>query len=1489
MFVLISPSFALDNETSAVLADDYVEGTASTDIYVNASNAQAGDGSQSNPYNNLESAKLKSGSIVHIANGEYTYKSFSSLNNVTFVGEHTENTVIKCNFLEITSNNLILKNLTFDGATFKNQANFTAQNVVFKNSVGKFVDEYKNSYGGSIYTAYRENDDEKHLISLTDCSFINNFAEYGGAIYIDKGFLEINRCFFMNNHAYNYGGAISISNADKVTIRKSQFINDFSANDAGGAIYCLASSLVIDDVNITNCSSTFGAAITALNTKLDVNKLNACNNVAKYNGGAIYQMYSTSLISSSNFINNSAANGGALFLDNLTSLFLMSNKFINNSAKICAGAIYSILNKEYQNTNNSYANNSATLNNDVYNTSAIKNIITSSNYTSIRYTPQGDIILPSRYNLVDDGFVSPVKDQQDSGNCWSFSAMATLESCILKAINKTYDLSEENMKNVMALFSDYGWRIDVNDGGYDDMAIGYLVGWLGPVNESDDRFDDNGALSPILDSLFHIQNIVYLKRNSYLDNDAIKEAILRYGAVSTGIYYSGLYLLGNSYYYHDSIMPSNHAVTIVGWDDNYSRYNFNRVPEGDGAFIVKNSWGDDWCDNGFFYVSYYDKKFAQVGENEVSYTFILNDTIKFNKNYQYDVAGKTDYIVTGEKTLWYQNIFNATDDEYLAAVSTYFTELTEWEVFIYVNDVFKTTASGISNAGYYTFNLGDLVHLNKGDVFKVIFKITAEEHAKIPILEKKYINKVPFGFGVSYFSRDGENWTDLFNFTFADFNRRCESQVACIKAFTIFNALNSTIKLDISDRGIGSFNIKASVCDQYGNPINSGNVTFTIDGVQYTVNVTKGIAKMKHVLQNNAKCIVNAVFNNENYRSSSDDAEVEFYTADIQLDVEDITYGQFLIANIVLMDNNGNLLNDDINLTIGNKTYNVQVNGSNKFYLPTVLEVGLYNITANYCDKLTKQVVVNVSQSFVSMDVSLVETRNNLTVNIQFSKLINEQVNITVSGKRYSVTTKYGKASLFLDDLDYGKHDIVVSFINKNYNNVCKNYTVETAVYKTIISPVKMEYVNVGVFYSVKLTKLDNTPIVGKELTFMINNVEYKNITDSNGVSGVLFNLVNGNYAAKVSFDGHDDVVGYSLNTNLSVNRPVVGIQNIASPNEIRVYDNEYIKVTFSNNANGNLTVMIDENEYINCRFTDNMLEIPLSDLEIGNHKISVLYEGIEGYNYYNVFKVSVIKSNPVIDVVFGDCHAGQKISFTFNLPVHATGYLFVDVGGKNYFSKVDNGKAVIVIEGLGAGKKQLTYSYDGDNNYNDLNGTIAFNVVNKFKITSNKDIFMFYTDGSTYKVKVLTSNGSVVKSGNVIVTIDGKSYKVKIDKNGWASFKITLKPKTYTISAKYGDAKVSNKIVVKSILKSNNYNVKKSAKKLTVKAYLSKVNGKYLKGKSVTFKLNGKKYIAKTNSKGVAQLVLNKQVISKLKINKKYVLQISYLKNSINKAVVKR
>ena len=197
------------------------------------------------------------------------------------------------------------------------------------------------------------------------------------------------------------------------------------------------------------------------------------------------------------------------------------------------------------------------------------------------YNPYNSTI-PSSYDLRDYGFVTPIKNQGSDGNCWAFAVIGALESCILKAAGVEYDLSEENMKNLMALYSDYGWNYSTNKGGTNSMVLGYFSSWMGPVNDSDDRYIINTYLSPLMKSLMHVQNIIFLSRSNYTDNDAIKQAILNYGAVYTTLYATGV----KNQYYSGTSNP-DHSVVIVGWDDNYSKSNFggNQLREMEHGFV----------------------------------------------------------------------------------------------------------------------------------------------------------------------------------------------------------------------------------------------------------------------------------------------------------------------------------------------------------------------------------------------------------------------------------------------------------------------------------------------------------------------------------------------------------------------------------------------------------------------------------------------------------------------------------------------------------------------------------------------------------------------------------------------------------------------------------------------------------------------------------------------------------------------------------------
>lgn len=113
----------------------------------------------------------------------------------------------------------------------------------------------------------------------------------------------------------------------------------------------------------------------------------------------------------------------------------------------------------------------------------------------------------------------------------------------------------------------------------------------------------------------------------------------------------------------------------------------------------------------------------------------------------------------------------------------------------------------------------------------------------------------------------------------------------------------------------------------------------------------------------------------------------------------------------------------------------------------------------------------------------------------------------------------------------------------------------------------------------------------------------------------------------------------------------------------------------------------------------------------------------------------------------------------------------------------------------------------------------------------------------------------------------------------------VLFPPKKYTLTTSYNSKTYNNTVTVKQVLKSSKLTVKKTAQKFTLKATL-KINSKLVKGKTITFKFKGKTYKVKTNSKGIAQKILNKKVIKKLRKSKTYTVKVTYLKDTIKTTV---
>lgn len=353
--------------------------------------------------------------------------------------------------------------------------------------------------------------------------------------------------------------------------------------------------------------------------------------------------------------------------------------------------------------------------------------------------------------------------------------------------------------------------------------------------------------------------------------------------------------------------------------------------------------------------------------------------------------------------------------------------------------------------------------------------------------------------------------------------------------------------------------------------------------------------------------------------------------------------------------------------------------------------------------------------------------------------------------------------------------------------------------------------------------------------------------------------------------------------------------------------DGSDYSISLPGDATGTLTVTVDGKEY-SQKLVNGKATVSIPELSEGSHNITVSYSGDSKYS--PISKTSVVVKDPVNSTsgnntgnATGDNNstgenATQSVpdeaftipesgsDYSISLPSDATGTLTVTVDGKEYSQELVNGKATVSIPELSEGSHNITVTYSGDNKYTSItkSSVVVKEHIPLIKLTAS-NLSMLYTSGKYFKVR-LTSDGKALPNQKVKITINGKTYTKTIDNNGYASLKISLPPKAYTVKATYGNLTLTKKVTVKTVIQAKNINAKKSSKSIKIKVTLKKVNKKYLKNKKVTLKFNKKTFKAKTNKKGVVTFTIKKNVYNKLKANKKYTYQVIYAKDKVKKII---
>ena len=1216
----------------------------------------------------------------------------------------------------------------------------------------------------------------------------------GRIFEIDGGFAVTLTNVTLTNGNATVGGAIyNFGNLDLVHVN---FVNNTAKY--GGAIMNYAYGLVLDDSTFTNNTAKIGGAIYNSADCFVVGNSTFANNTATSNGGVIFNYGIGFVVGNSTFVNNSAADGAGAILNGGRGFVVGNSTFVNNTATSKGGAIYNY-GIGFVVGNSTFANNTAEDAGAVYN-EGDNSVVGNSTFVNNTATSIGGAIINNGKLVVDN---SAFED-----NAANYYGGAIFNRDDLQVTNSAFDGNDILVRNIRAMdnvdhggAAIYNWKngkLDISKSNFTNNIKNYKNGNLLV-----------GAVATIGDATISDS---YFVNNSGRWGGALSVMGGESSSATNFIDIDGTKFVNNSALYGGAmfVWGSNYSISNSVFDNNSAFGKGNMTPNNNngGALVVTQ------------------------GNIPISGT-IINSNFTNNKA-QY---GGAAWINEGTVDISNSNFINNTATVEAGAIG-FEPAYTKITATVYGTNFINNTA-GVDGGAIYSN--GDLrisdsdFDNNKAQKADIIYSningllsINGNNYSNYTENKAPIINLA----GIETISSDGGVIiTVLDNKTV----NVCYGDVVTLHAIITVDG----VLVANQDLSFSVYNGEDVVVCKANSLLNGSYVaTYKINDV---INKT-----------------VSIVYDGPEVHINTGILNVSKANPDLTVGALNITVGDLEIITVTGPKDATGL----ITLTLNGIDYILPIyNGEAKFYFQD-LAYGTYDVSASYSGDnhyvaAENSTVFKVDKVLANLNIHVEDItfgENGLVIITLPSDIDGSIVTVNVNGKVYPVTVENGFAKLPLRELDAGDYTISAVFAgNDKYlpgvSNALLTVSKADPALNVLISDVGYD----GVFnINVALTGVDAIGLNGNVIV-TVNNKDYSvNIVNGKGTA-VGVKLAAGTYDFTAAWAGNDNYNAVGDSGKFSVAK-VDSIIDVAV-SDIKVGEDAVISVKLLSDATGSVTVTVNGKDYTET-VVNGVANVKVADLKAGTYDVAVKYSGDNNYNAaVATSSFAVSKVDSTMDVTVNDIVFGGDLIVDAVLPGDATGEVVITVNGVDYPVPIVDGKATGTIGGLAAGDYTVTVKYAGDDKYVGVEITEGVNVAKAQPVLGVVIADVDYGNGFVIEA-TLTGVNSAPLSGNVIVTVAGKEYIVKVTDGKGIATGDKLAAGTYAFAAAWagddnynivtenGDFKV-NKIDSSVAVNVNNIKV---GEELTITVNVpSDATG------DVTVSVDGKEYkVAIENGKAV-------------------------------------